>query len=266
VLPWLSGVWLDAEDTLEVGAWRAAARSVDDHDRLRIAVVRLPRVSNLTDVEALAAEPGVDVLVTTDPQIVADADLALLPGSRTTVADLAWLLDSGVAAAVRERARRGRPLLGICGGFQMLGREIDDELESGHGSTPGLDLLPVRVRFSADKVLGRPAGSWRGHLVDGYEIHHGVAERLADDVTEPFLDGWRTGQTWGTMWHGTLENDEFRRAWLTEIADAAGSDWRPGAATPAFADRRETMITIIADAVEQHLNLDTMLSWTRLAP
>ena len=84
VLPWLPGVWLDAEDTLEVGAWRASPRSTTDHDRLRVAVVRFPRVSNITDVEALAAEPGVDVLVTTDPRVVSDADLVVLPGTRTT--------------------------------------------------------------------------------------------------------------------------------------------------------------------------------------
>ncbi|HEY5786624.1 MAG TPA: cobyric acid synthase CobQ, partial [Microlunatus sp.] len=270
VLPWLPGVWLDAEDTLEVGAWRSSTRTrvADDHDRLRIAVVRLPRVSNITDVEALAAEPGVDVLVTADPRVVRDADLVVLPGTRTTVADLGWLRETGVAAAIRLRAADELPVLGICGGFQMLARTIDDGVEAGGGggTIDGLDLLPVGVHFEEEKTLGRPVGIWRDHRVQAYEIHHGVAERAGDGEAEEFLDGWRAGSVWGTMWHGTLENDAYRRAWLTEIAAASGADWRPDADAPSFGARRETMITMMADAVDEHLDLDLLLSWTRTAP
>lgn len=265
VLPWLPGVWLDAEDTLEVGAWRSAGRLADDHDRLRVAAVRLPRVSNITDVEALAAEPGVDVLVTTDPRVVRDADLVVLPGTRTTVADLCWLRETGLAEAIRARAAKEQPVLGICGGYQMLARTIDDEVEGGGGSIEGLGLLPVGVRFDEAKTLGRPAGSWRGESVQAYEIHHGLAARESGGEAEEFLDGWRAGSVWGTMWHGTLENDAFRRAWLTEIAAASGAAWRPEADAPSFGARRETMITIMADAVEEHLDLDALLSWTRMA-
>ncbi|MDN5805545.1 MAG: cobyric acid synthase, partial [Microlunatus sp.] len=211
VLPWLAGVWLDAEDTLEVGAWRASTRISEDRDRLRVAVVRLPRVSNLTDVEALAAEPGVDVLVTTDPRIVVEADLVVLPGSRTTVSDLAWLRDTGLGDAVVDRARRARPVLGICGGYQMLAHRIHDPVESETGTVDGLALLPIRITFGPAKVLGRPNGTWSGYPVHGYEIHHGAAEPLPGSGGEPFLDGYRVAQTWGTMWHGTLENDGFRR-------------------------------------------------------
>jgi adenosylcobyric acid synthase len=113
--------------------------------------------------------------------------------------------------------------------------------------------------------LGRPVGSWRGESVAAYEIHHGVAVRDHDGEAEPFLDGWRAGSVWGTMWHGSLENDAFRRSWLAEIAAAAGADWRPRADAPSFGDRRETMITIMADAVEEHIDLDLLLSWTRMA-
>ncbi|HYI59065.1 MAG TPA: cobyric acid synthase [Microlunatus sp.] len=264
VLPWLPDVWLDAEDTLEVGAWRSSTRPVDDHERLRVAVVRLPRVSNLTDVEALAAEPGVDVLVTTDPRVVTDADLVVLPGTRTTASDLSWLRERRLADAITERAARERPVLGICGGYQMLATTIVDEVEGTDGSVEGLGLLPTGVVFQEAKTLGRPTGTWRGRAVTAYEIHHGVAARSNEGDAEPFLDGWRIGQVWGTMWHGTLENDDFRRAWLSEVAAAAGSDWRPRPEASAFAARRESMITIMADAVEQHLDLDAMLSWTRV--
>ena len=122
-------------------------------------MVRLPRISNFTDADALAAEPGVLVRFTDSPAEVADADLAVLPGSRATVADLAWLRERGLAEAIAARAARGRPVLGICGGYQMLAGQIDDPVESRLGQVGGLGLLPVRVRFGPRKQLGRPAAS-----------------------------------------------------------------------------------------------------------
>ena len=269
VIPWLLDVWLDSEDTLAVGHWRAStASSPTAHGRLRIAVVRLPRISNATDVDALAAEPGVDVLVTADPSVVEAADLVVLPGSRSTTSDLAWLRERRLAGAVMARAAAGRPVLGICGGYQMLAHEIWDDVEGEVGHVPGLGLLPTRVEFGTEKVLGRPTGTWRGHHVDGaYEIHHGLAHPVADGGPGPehFLDGWRSGSVWGTMWHGAFESDGFRRAWLSEIAAQAGSDWRPAADAPGFRERRELMLDTLADAVETHLDIDALLAPTRAA-
>ena len=261
VLPWLEGIWLDGEDTLQVGRWARAKRGTAPAD-LSVAVVRLPRVSNLTDVDALAAEPGVDVRVTADPILLADADVLVLPGSRSTVADLDWLRSQGLDRVLLDRANRGAAVLGICGGYQMLGSTIWDEMESGRGLSSGLGLLPIRVGFYRDKELGRPSGTWQGHPVLAYEIHHGVVD--LDSDAEPFLDGCRVGSVWGTMWHGTLENDGFRRDWLSEVAASAGSAWHPEPAAPAYAARRETMINTLADAVEDHLDLDLLLTGTRL--
>jgi adenosylcobyric acid synthase len=260
VLPWLPDVWLDAEDTLEVAAWRHQGAA---EGGLRVAVVRLPRLSNGTDVEALAAEPGVDVVVTTDAQAVAGADLAVLPGTRSTVSDLDWLRRTGLAEAIGARVRRNAPVLGICGGYQMLARVINDPIESGHGIVEGLRLLPTKISFAAEKVLRRPTGSWRGHQVEAYEIHHGIAEVQGE--AEPFLDGCRQGQVWGTMWHGAWENDSFRQAWLTEVAAAGGSAWHPDPGAPTYRVRRETMINTLADAVEQHVDLGLLLAGTRVA-
>jgi len=269
VIPWLLDVWLDSEDTLAVGQWRASsASSPTARDRLRVAVVRLPRISNATDVDALAAEPGVDVLVTADSSVVEAADLVVLPGSRSTAGDLAWLRERDLAGALMARAAAGRPVLGICGGYQMLAREIRDDVEGAVGLVPGLGLLPTRIDFGAEKVLGRPTGTWRGHLVDtAYEIHHGIVHAVADGAPgpEPFLDGWRSGSVWGTMWHGAFESDGFRRAWLSDIAAQAGSDWRPAACAPGFRDRRELMLDTLADAVEAHVDLDALLAPTRAA-
>ncbi len=261
VLPWLNDVWLDAEDALSIGRWRPAdSTAQDDGARLTVAVVRLPRVSNATDVDALAAEPGVDVRVTTDPDVCREAHLLVLPGSRATVSDLAWLRSTGLADVVAARVRRGRPVLGVCGGFEMLVDRIEDEIESGAGVVDGLGLLRGKVRFGADKVLGRPSGTWAGHPVDGYEIHHGVVD-LVDAQAIP--GGGYDGPLWGTIWHGTLENDDFRRGWLSVVAEQAGSAWRPRAGAVGFADRRSTMIDAVADAVEQHLDLDRLLDLAR---
>ena len=215
-------------------------------------MVRLPRISNFTDVDALAAEPGVLVRFATSPADLADADLVVLPGSRATVSDLAWLRDRGLAAAVTERARAGRPVLGICGGYQMMAGQIEDEVESRRGVVDGLGLLPVRVRFGAAKILGRPRGSALGAPVAGYEIHHGVAE-ITDPATEPFLDGCRRGPVWGTSWHGALENDEFRRLFLAEVAALAGRDFTPAPGT-SFAAIREERLDVLADLVTAHLD------------
>ncbi|WP_033292232.1 cobyric acid synthase [Amycolatopsis jejuensis] len=251
VLPWLDRVWIDSEDALAAAGWRREA----GQGGLHVAVVRFPRASNATDVDALAAEPGVTVSLTADPDTVAAADLVVLPGSRATVDDLRWLRARGLADAVVARAAEKRPVLGICGGYQMLAESIEDDVESGAGVVEGLGLLPTRVTFAGDKVLGRPVGSWRGHRVDAYEIHHGSA---APADAEPFLDGYQVGAIWGTTWHGALENDGFRRAWLSEIAAQAGITWQPAANAPGFADLREDMLDRLADAIESEVDTTTL--------
>jgi len=186
------------------------------------------------------------------PAELADADLVVLPGSRATVADLAWLRERGLAGAITERARAGRPVLGICGGYQMLADVIDDPVESRSGRVDGLGLLPVRVVFGPAKRLARPAGRALGAPVAGYEIHHGIAE-VTDPAAEPFLDGCRRGAVWGTSWHGVLENDEFRRAFLAEVAALAGRDFIPAPGI-SFAAVRQARLDVLGDLVAGHLD------------
>jgi adenosylcobyric acid synthase len=258
VLPWRDGLELDVEDSLSLSTAGRNLAGGKHHDSfgpkdfLRVSVVRLPRISNVTDVDALAAEPGVLVSLAVSPADMADADLVILPGSRATVSDLAWLRERGLADAVLARARAGRPVLGICGGYQMLAGEIEDQVESRRGLVDGLGLLPVRVRFGPDKILGRPQGRALGAPVAGYEIHHGVAE-ITDPAAELFLDGCRRGAVWGTSWHGALENDDFRRAFLTEVAAQSGRDFTPAPDTD-FAALREARFDVLGDLVADHLD------------
>ena len=255
VLPWRSGLELDVEDSLGVDAARPPSGPPHGEEVLRVSVARLPRLSNFTDLDALAAEPGVLLRYASRPEELADADLVVLPGTRSTVADLGWLRSTGLADAVARRAAAGRAVLGICGGHQMLARTITDDVESRAGVVPGLGLLPTDVRFAREKTLGRPVGTALGHTVRGYEIHHGVV--AVDEGAEPFLDGARAGSVFGTTWHGALEDDGFRRAFLTEVARVAGRRFVVAPDTD-FAAVRETRLDALGDLVAEHADTDAL--------
>jgi adenosylcobyric acid synthase len=261
VLPWVPGLWLDAEDSLDLAGLALAGVRPEiaagaAGETLTVAVAALPRLSNVTDLDALAAEPGVDVRIVTRPADLEAADLAVLPGTRATVADLAWLRERGLADAVLRRAAAGRPVLGVCGGYQMLARTITDDVESGAGTVDGLGLLPADVRFGRDKILDRPVGTAWGERVEGYEIHHGV---VAVGGGEPFLDGCAAGAVRGTSWHGIFENDAFRRAFLQAVAAEAGRPWRPVPDAVSFAAVREARLDALGDLVAGHLDTAALL-------
>lgn len=294
VMPYLSDVWLDGEDALTLGSWKArgsrasggAGGSVGSGasgasggpapaGSLRVAVVAFPRLSNATDIDALAAEPGVHVDLVDSPEGLNGADLVMLPGSRATLSDLEWLRSRGLAEAVTSAAERGVPVLGVCGGYQMLAATIRDEagIEAPRPTVaPGLGLLPIDVSFEADKHTRVVRGAWRGHPVESYEIHHGVAHRTqqcdvaggsASEEVHPFLDGWQRGAVFGTTWHGAFENDGFRREFLAQVAASTGREWTP-TASPGFRQLREQMLERLADAVVEHLDTQALRRLLRL--
>jgi adenosylcobyric acid synthase len=264
VVPWHSGVWLDAEDSLAYGERLGRPAPARGTAWLRVAVVRLPRISNATDAEAFAAEPGVLVRLTTESADLAEADLVVLPGSKSTVDDLEWLRRTGLADAVVAHAAAGRPLLGICGGFQMLAQRISDEVESRRGDVAGLGLVPVRIAFAGRKTLARPDGTaFDGLPVSGYEIHHGYVaggEPVAPLIRRPdgTGEGVRTRNVFGTHWHGAFESDDFRRAFLTEAARLAGRHGFVVAADTRYTAQREQAVEVLADLVEEHLDTEAL--------
>lgn len=156
--------------------------------------------------------------------------------------------------AIDDHLAAGKPLLGIFGGFQMLGTEIYD-LDGVEGTAglrvPGLGLLPINTRFAPEKTLRLPRGFALDATAHGYEIHHGRVTR--EPGVEEFLGGARAGLVFGTMWHGSLEGDEFRAAFLTEVADLSPSG-------VSFPDARERRLDLLGDLVEEHLDVDALLS------
>ncbi|HET9772180.1 MAG TPA: cobyric acid synthase [Acidimicrobiia bacterium] len=265
VLPWVDGLHLDAEDSLalrrpwgdEIGG------GAGDGAVLDVAVVRLPRISNFTDADALALEPGVLVRWVSHPAGLGDPDLLILPGTKATVDDLAWLRLRGLDTAIAGLAP-STTVLGICGGYQMLGRTIDDPVESGAGTVDGLGLLPAAARFETTKVTrprsGRADVSGAAHRVSGYQIHHGRMTSDAPWIT--LADGWgaeaegavdRGGRILGTTLHGLFETDGFRTAFLSAVASRRGKAFTPSGLS--FAAAREEQFDRLADLLEAHLDM-----------
>ncbi|MBU6482590.1 MAG: cobyric acid synthase CobQ, partial [Nitrospirae bacterium] len=203
---------------------------------LDIVVVRLPRISNYDDVEPLEHEAGVVVRFVEQPDEVQGADLVIMPGSKNTVSDLAWLRARGIATAIEARAREGKPVLGLCGGCQMLGEVIDDPhgVESTETQVRGLGILPLRTHFQREKITAQvrarvliPSFLTDGAVVEedvtGYEIHMGVVEPR-NPRASPFEIWSRNGRVEatadgaiggggavvGTMMHGLFENEAIR--------------------------------------------------------
>ena len=249
VVPFIPGLWIDAEDSLGTvaGASVGPANAPLGTETLSVAAIRLPRVSNATDIEALACEPGVHVQWTVDPSVVARADLVVLPGTKSTVADLKWLRERGLDDVLENRAARGLPLIGICGGFQMLCDTIAGSVESAAGTVNGLGVFDTDIEFAGTKTLvSHPDGS--------YEVHNGQVVRSSERpfITEP-EEGARRGMVMGTHRHGYLENDQARRELLMEVAVAVGRDGFEVSSTTSFAAERLRQVDMLADAVEEYL-------------
>lgn len=265
VVPFDDRIWMDSEDSVSVLAGRVVGTPQPPRgdDWLAVAAVRLPRISNSTDVEALACEPGVRVYWADDAADLADADVIVLPGSKATVADLEWLRQRGLADRVVAHAAQGLPVVGICGGFQMLCRTIDDPVESGAGATAGLGLLDADIVFAPDKTLRH----WE-QPVRGYEIHHGQLTRSAatDWDCAGVTVGIRQHGVYGTHWHGLLDNDDIRRDWLTAAADAAGRRGFTVADDVDVSARRDLQLDQMADLIAEHLDTDAILALLEHGP
>jgi adenosylcobyric acid synthase len=268
VVPWLGPLLVDAEDSLALSARSELAPSVTIGDPLDIAVVRSPALSNFTDFDALALEANVGLRFVAHPSALGDPDLVVLAGSKRTVRDLDWLRSSGMASAILGRRSKNQvSLLGICGGYQMLGTEILDPLgvESAAARTEGLGCLDMVTTFGGTKRVTWRSGRVRGGSgtsVRGYEIRYG--NPFPGDHAQPWfdLDDEPEGicepepAVFGTSLHGIFESDEFRRHFLSMVAARRKKRWHPG--TMTFGEHRTRQIETLADACEEALDLERL--------
>ena len=260
VVPYLR-VDVDDEDSLSPALSRRVAEKPID-----IAVIRFPRLSNFTDFSPPEQEPLLGVRYVDRPSRLGEPDMVILPGTKSTVADLLWARQNGLESAILKLAARGTPILGICGGYQMLGERIDDPsgAESPIETVRGMGLLPCRTVFQSSKTVRRvkgvvTGGPLDGAVLDGYEIHMGATEGrgaafcVLEDGRE---DGSRQGNVMGTYLHGLFDGEgatEKLCAWLR-----ARKGIEPGAAVEFRTAYRERQYDLLADGVRDALDMDAI--------
>jgi adenosylcobyric acid synthase len=290
IIPYLPDLGLDEEDGVAIEDRASAARRWKNLEPgpariLRIGVIALPHMANFTDFDALALEPSVSLAFLEQPEEMAATDLLVLPGSKQTLDDLEWLDRRGFARRLRRLCSGGIPLIGICGGFQMLGSSIEDphgiENRGESSSRKGLGFLPVRTVLHTEKTVRRVQGCLRSEFLglslcpetrfQGYEIH--VGETVYETGAQPFAEILRegiagavpdgavsaSGRVMGTYVHGFFDNDDFRHAFLAAARRAV--DLPPAETWANVAGEREARIDRLADHLRESLNMNLIRSW-----
>lgn len=260
VVPWFGDAWkLPAEDALDIATLKRDTG-------LHIVCLKLSRIANFDDLDPLAQEPGVRVTMLHAGQpLPGDTDVVIIPGSKSTIGDLAFLKAQGWDEDVRAHHRRGGQVLGICGGFQMLGRGVDDPdgIEGPPAQASGIGLLDVETTMTGDKRLTTVDALHvpTGQQFDGYEIHIGRSE--GPDRARPFArvagqdEGAISpdGRVAGSYLHGMFRDDGFRAAWLAGFGVATSAT--------AYDQTVETTLDMLADHLETHLDVPALLACAR---
>ncbi|ACK72024.1 cobyric acid synthase CobQ [Gloeothece citriformis PCC 7424] len=271
VIPW-SEILFPAEDSLDL-----FERKTKPNGEININVIRLPRISNFTDFDALESEPTVSLNYLDLSQELGYPDAVIIPGSKTTIQDLSALHTSGMAEKLEQYANAGGIVLGICGGFQMLGRRVLDpnQIEGKQEEFAGLNLLPIETTILPDKITTQRQvfsnHPQSGLPVTGYEIHQGIT-RLADGVKnlenvgcQALFNDEKLGivthsqLVWGCYLHGLFDNGAWRRAWLNFLRHRRGLSALP-TGIPNYREQREATLNSVADLVEANVNLSPILS------
>ena len=269
VIPWLEQVF-PAEDSLDLFERKKSAFQGD----LNISVLRLPRIANFTDFDPLESEPTVSLKYIHPKQDLGHPDAVIIPGTKTTIADLLLLQKSGMAEAIQNYAASGGTVLGICGGYQMMGQYLTDpdRLESEHLKCDGLGLLPIKTMITDYKVTKQRQVTSNfpqsGLPVAGYEIHQGRSRLIEPDAVtsdySPLFDDPSLGLVdkdqliWGSYLHGLFDNGAWRRAWLNRLRQQRGLKSLP-TGIPNYREQRESMLDTLATSIEAHLNLNDIL-------
>ena len=259
VVPWLR-LDIDDEDSLAPRLTQKGERRALD-----LAVVRLPHISNFTDFSPLEEHPALSLRYAAKPAELGEPDLILLPGTKNTMGDLRWLFETGFAEKIRALCRAGTPVLGICGGYQMLGKTLSDpEGVEQQGTREGLGLLLCETVFTRDKTRTRKravclGGPFEGARLEGYEIHMGRTERLGGAAFCGFSDGTEdgavSGHIFGTYLHGLFDSGELTVKLAEYLAERKGIEI-PAAAPSDRAAYRNRQYDLLADAVRKSLDME----------
>jgi adenosylcobyric acid synthase len=264
VIPYLD-IAFPAEDSVSLFERRIRSAPAD----VDIAILRLPRISNFTDFDPLIAESTVDVRYVMPQERLGNPAAVIIPGSKTTIADLIVLQESGTIEQLKDYVKSGGTILGICGGMQMLGQSIADPdgREGRVGIYAGLGMLPIRTTITASKILRqRQARSLYpcAATISGYEIHQGVSDLNSDSIaTSPLFDDPDLGmvsvnqQVLGTYLHGVFDNGKWRRSWLNLLRDRKGLPPLPIEISD-YHIQRDLILDRLAEAIAPHLNLDLL--------
>ncbi len=266
VIPWLDNLF-PAEDSLSLLDRETPAKS-----DINIAVIRLPRISNFTDFDPLEAEPSVSVRYVHPKSSLGHPDAVILPGSKTTIPDLVALHQTGMAEQIQNYVAAGGTIMGICGGYQMLGKILADPegIEGQEGRYRGLGLLPLKTVIAGQRVARQRNVTsnfpQEGLPVSGYEIHQGRTRQIESEapITRPLFDDVNLGlvdetqSVWGTYLHGIFDNGPWRRAWLNRLRQQRGLKSLPTGVSN-YREQREMMLDQLADAIAPHLDLKPVL-------
>jgi adenosylcobyric acid synthase len=274
VLPFVSDLGLPEEDGVALSAG-ARYGGPSGKGSIRIVIVRLAFISNFTDFDPFFHEPDVDVLFSTSGADIENADFVIIPGTKNTVRDLMLLKERGLDNHVRRAVEKGVMVMGMCGGYQILGRKIydPDGVESTYGEIDGLGLLDIETTFTAEKstrrVMAVPAKAApaRSYHLKGYEIHMGETmgdvglfrvRNLSPGANQPssYLDGSERGSCWGTYIHGIFDNDGFRRDLINNLRVKRGlSHLDPCCSYSAV---KERAIDGLAEMLKSHIDMDAV--------
>ncbi len=266
VIPWLDELF-PSEDSLDLMERRGRKTTAD----MTIAIIRLPKIANFTDFDPLEAEPNVTVKYIGINDDLGHPAAVILPGSKTTIPDLLKLQNSGLAAQIQSYAANGGSVLGICGGFQMLGESIDDPdgLEGQAGKFAGLNLLPFQTVMAGEKVVQRRSITTvypQANLtIAGYEIHLGRSEQTQTKGFQPLFDDPTLGvvsddqSLWGSYLHGIFDNGTWRRMWLNQVRQKRGLALLP-ASQPNYPEQRDALIDRLADHIDQYMDLGPIMN------
>jgi len=269
IIPYLDVINLPDEDGVSLE--RIERQCIPADKGIHIIVVRLPRIANFTDIDPFRLEPDVSIQYVNTPGSIDGADMVVIPGSKNTIGDLLWLKEMGIDKAIAGYVKKGKRVVGICGGFQMLGRTVKDPyaMESNLEMATGLGLLDVETIMKTKKdryqvqVVPQLMAE-KGVQVTGYEIHMGETESNEDPfsiITErnnrpvEIYDGAvsKDGMVWGTYVHGIFDNDTFRMNLLNELRASKGLPLR---GEVSFRERREQSIQTMAEKVRSNLNME----------